>query len=200
MAGYTTYVAGSVLTAASVNSYLMQQVVISQTSAPTATHEGMVWYDQTNNRVMIYNGGWVPTQIATVAGGRIRVQLRRTANQSIADTTETNVSFDTENVDTDGFWASGATSTVPTGMGGLYVVGANAIWAGPPAGLANYSYLQLTVSGNFWRSDNISTRASVCTPALQLDAGASMSVQVYQSSGSSINLTDCQFSATRISA
>ncbi|MDG4832436.1 hypothetical protein O7627_24455 [Solwaraspora sp. WMMD1047] len=53
---------------------------------------------------------------------RTGVRLRRAANQSVNSASQTNISWDTEDEDTDGFWSSGATVTIPAGLGGLYAI------------------------------------------------------------------------------
>lgn len=55
---------------------------------------------------------------------RCGVRLRRAATQTLNDNTLTTVSFDTEDEDTDGFWASGTPTvvTIPAGKGGLYAI------------------------------------------------------------------------------
>jgi hypothetical protein len=54
---------------------------------------------------------------------RIGCRIRRAANQSIANNTGTDISFDTEDQDTSGFFAPTSTTvTIPAGLGGIYVV------------------------------------------------------------------------------
>lgn len=54
------------------------------------------------------------------------VRLRRNANQSVLNTTTTDISWDTEDEDTDGLWVIGTPTviTVPSGMGGLWIAAA----------------------------------------------------------------------------
>ncbi len=197
MPGLHDFVAGAVLTAAQMDE-LAQQTVIADTSFPTASHEGMTCYRQDENRLYQYNGGWIRTSIYTAANGRTGVYCERVANQSITNTSATNVNFDTENYDSDGFITVNSTTvTIPAGLGGLYTVHANCIWASTPAGLANDSYLEITAGGDFSRNNSISTRNSV-GQTLALSAGDSITVAVYQSSGASINLTDCRLRAWRL--
>jgi hypothetical protein len=54
---------------------------------------------------------------------RVGCRLRRVANQSVASGGFANISWDTEDQDTDGFIAvTSATVTIPTGLGGLYAI------------------------------------------------------------------------------
>jgi len=60
---------------------------------------------------------------ASDIGGDVGCRLRRVANQSINNITETAISWDTEDQDTDGFITVTATTiTIPTGLGGLYAI------------------------------------------------------------------------------
>lgn len=55
---------------------------------------------------------------------RCGVRLRRAATQTLNDNSLTTVSWDTEDEDTDGFWAIGAPTvvTIPANKGGLYAI------------------------------------------------------------------------------
>jgi len=55
--------------------------------------------------------------------GDVGCQLRRVANQSITNGVATAISWDTEDVDTNGFIAvTSSTITIPAGLGGLYAI------------------------------------------------------------------------------
>lgn len=78
---FKTFTAGSVLTAADVNDYLMEQTVISCTSGtrPASPNEGMTIYETDTNRYMFYNGAaW-----DYVFGASIR----KTADESVTSST-----------------------------------------------------------------------------------------------------------------
>lgn len=62
---FKTFVAGDVLTASEVNTYLMKQAVITCTSATRPTPvAGMVIYETDTNRLQVYNGSaWVPESV-----------------------------------------------------------------------------------------------------------------------------------------
>lgn len=61
-AGFKTFAVGEVLTAANVNTYLMQQSIMvfsdssARSTAITAPSEGMVTYLSDNNSLEYYNG------------------------------------------------------------------------------------------------------------------------------------------------
>lgn len=54
---------------------------------------------------------------------RVGVRVRRVATQSVNSATDTAISWDTEDEDTDGFIAvTSTTITIPTGLGGIYAI------------------------------------------------------------------------------
>lgn len=58
--GFKTFTAGSVLTAADVNNYLMKQSVIVCTSGtrPSSPEEGETIYETDTDTILVYNGSW----------------------------------------------------------------------------------------------------------------------------------------------
>jgi hypothetical protein len=88
-----------------------------------AQQEGRLVYEQSTKRLHVGDGtayqriGWA------AASGRTGCRVRRAAVQSIPNATSTSLSFDTEDDDTDGFFAPTSTTiTIPTGLGGLYAI------------------------------------------------------------------------------
>jgi hypothetical protein len=76
---------------------------------------------------------------ATAASGTTFVgcSVKRTANKTLSNNTETKIDFDAENFDTNGFHDNTTNNTrltVPTGQGGYYLVTWNAIFAGNNTG------------------------------------------------------------------
>lgn len=60
---------------------------------------------------------------ASDVGGDVGCRIRRVANQSVNSATDTAISWDTEDQDTDGFIVVTATTiTIPTGLDGLYAL------------------------------------------------------------------------------
>jgi len=81
-AGYKTFVAGAILTAAEVNTYLMQQTVnvfadsTARDAAITSPSEGQVCYDLSTNFIQIYDGSaWVDILSSAGAATTNRVEL-----------------------------------------------------------------------------------------------------------------------------
>jgi len=124
-AGFKDFVAGDVLTADQVDTYLMQQTVMrfaSSTARDTALSgvlaEGLFAYLDDTNLVTYYTGsGW--TNVTPFAGYGSRFELRHSAAVSLTDQTATAIPWDTEVTDTDSFHAAnGEYVTIPTA--GLY--------------------------------------------------------------------------------
>ncbi len=58
------------------------------------------------------------------------VRVRRAANQSISDSTDTEVSFDAEDHDTDTMWSAGNPTRITFTTAGKYALGAISKWSG----------------------------------------------------------------------
>lgn len=207
MPGFLDFSAGDVLTAANMDT-LAQQVVISVANSsayPTTVHEGMTVYDQSENRYYVHSGSaWVRTQLSMNAAGRTGCFLRRTNPQSIPHITETAISWDTENTDSDGFIAvTSSTVTIPSGLGGLYSISSRVVWASNPAALG--SYVQLDAGSETFRtsvtpsSANIHTQVSAPGVTMALAAGDTIVVSVYQASGGALNVTNAKLWVYRLS-
>lgn len=166
---------------------------------PSVPAEGMVIYETDTDRLMVYSGtAWVRIAQGTTSG-RTGCRLRRAANQSISTNTKTNISWDTEDVDTDGFISvSSTTITIPAGLGGLYSITANVHSAdafGTAAAMYIYcagSAVQIVTTGSS-ANDNgfpiVSSRNYIgAATVLPLDAGDTCVVGFYQNTGVSMNV------------
>ncbi len=124
-------------------------------------------------------------------------RLRRVANQSISNITTTSVSWDTEDLDTDGFIvATSPTVTIPSGLGGRFAItaraqSASALGAGrafiqvvPTSGITGLpAEFRVPVNNNSADSRYV---VSVTIPLL---AGDTFVVQVFHSIGAADNHT-----------
>lgn len=109
------------------------------------------------------------------------VKVRRVATQTINSGTNTLISFDTEDADDNGFFpSSGTTLTVPTGAGGLYVIGAQLNWSSNPIS----STFRLMVNSISIFSTNLSTPTTI-----QIGTG------IYLNNGDTIT-AQCQHNGT----
>jgi hypothetical protein len=91
----------------------------ARASAVTSPTEGMLCWLNDLNRYEYYTGNtWARVG---AAGDRIGCRIRRVANQPINSAASTPVNFDTQDEDTDGFFAPTSTTvTIPAGLGGVY--------------------------------------------------------------------------------
>ena len=80
-----------------------------------------------------------------------RLVIRRAANQSINSNTPTDISFDTEDTDTDGMFAPTATTvTLPTGSAGIWSITALVIIASSTFG-SGRNFIDITAGANVHR-------------------------------------------------
>jgi Fe-S cluster assembly iron-binding protein IscA len=109
------------------------------------------------------------------------VKLRRVATQTITSGAIVAVSFDTEDSDDSGFFpGSGTTLTVPSGLGGLYVVGVQVTWSANPTG----STIRLRVNGNSFYSISFGNVTPVQTgSSVYLNGGDTLELAITQTSG-----------------
>lgn len=192
-AGHKLWVAGERVDADDLQGYLQDQVVAvfattaARDAAITAPAEGMLAAITGTDRLYVYSGSaWIIVGHWSTSG-RVGCRLRRAANQSTSTGGSTNISWDTEDEDTDGFIAvTSATITIPTGMDGLYAVSARCAAA---SSMGATNVLDITTSGlsssGTFNGFNIAN-ASLITP---LAAGNTIVCSVYQSSGGAVNVT-----------
>lgn len=128
-------------------------------------------------------------------GSRTGVRLRRAAAQSVADATQTDISWDTEDEDTDAFWSSGATVTIPTGLGGIYAITYVPVVASLTAGSRAFGSIvpSSSITGghaSIYRAlfDSQEDRCTVAV-VLPLLAGDSFTCNIFHSQGASRDVT-----------
>lgn len=101
-------------------------VVGGSSDQPSGTglpYEGQLYVDTTNDRSTIYSGSAWIRQGWYSSSGRTGFALRRVAGQSVNNDAAANISWDTEDFDSDNFFApTSATVTIPSGLGGLYSI------------------------------------------------------------------------------
>jgi hypothetical protein len=132
---------------------------------------------------------------ATPAGGTPTFKgcsLYNSAYQSIASATPTVATFDSENFDTDGYHSTSTNTgriTIPTGLGGKYLVIINMRWAANATGV-RIAYLRKNGSsvGDFIvNQGNAQDSAWSRSAILNLTAGDYIYFDAYQESGGSLN-------------
>ena len=136
------------------------------------------------SRIKTYIGDNTPAVLVTNSG-----------NQSIGNSSNTHVTFDTETIDTDSAFASN-TFTVPSGEGGMYFISFRGSMTGIDAG----EFIQLRIYLNGSAVDFFENRMTAYTDnvefkfsgsgSLNLSAGDTIKYYVFQNSGDSQNLTN----------
>lgn len=105
----------------SVSDYI-RGVIICTSSTRPAHREGRVIYETDTDRHLTSDGSAWQRQSHVSSSGRTGVTLRRTTNQTIPNSTQTDISWNVEDQDTDGFISVPSTTiTIPSGLGGMYM-------------------------------------------------------------------------------
>jgi len=140
---------------------------------------------------------WVTPAAPTL--NAVAVQVNKSGNQSINNSTVTIVTFDTETVDTDGFHSTVTNTdrlTVPAGKAGKYLVVATANFAGNVTGLRQLLLYKNTtqIAENVIpvNSNGGSTNANAQI-IVDLAVGDYMSYSVWQNSGGALNIQGGSF-------
>jgi len=116
--------------------------------------------------------------------------LGKSANQSIANNTETAITWDQETYDTDGFHSTSTNTsriTIPAGFAGYYQLSGFIVMGGATAGSRTSCYVKKNGSTYLTNSEVPSAaNGSTCylTQILYLTAGDYIEVTFYQSTGS----------------
>lgn len=197
---YTTITTGTTITASWANASVRDQVVTpfattsARDSAITAPVDGMVCYITGEDRFYSYDGSTWTRTAWNSSTGRTQVLLRRVANQSVSNTTVTDISWDTEDSDTDGFiTATSATLTVPSGLGGLYTCQVGIASSADP-GASGFILIQPGTASGVRYSFGGGAGAGAYPNAGAawtgpLAATETLKVSVYQASGGASNIT-----------
>lgn|SRR5690606_27725071 len=195
---FKTFTAGSVLTAADVNDYLMKQAVISCTSGtrPGTPNEGMTIYETDTDRLQVYDGSaW--SEIGIGSTSLPRCAASRGTAQSIAHGSgNVLVSWTSEIYDVGGMFSPTSTTlgTIPSGRGGLYLISATIQFETNSTG---YRALYVNVGGSTrvrHTSNAISgnpTRLTVTT-IQAATAGQAITIGVFQNSGDPLDITSSE--------
>lgn len=160
-----------------------------QPSGTGLPYEGQIYIDTTNDRSTIYSGsawirnGWYSST------GRTGFALRRVAGQSVNSGVAANISWDTEDVDSDAFFApTSATVTIPSGLGGLYALTFQVETGFPTNGSS--AKMSITAGGvtyaNGWGAYDARGLLSVTIP---LAAADTIVCAVFQSVGGAASFT-----------
>lgn len=118
---------------------------------------------------------------------RMGCSLRRVATQTLPDAAFTQISWDTEDADTNGmFPGSGVTITIPTGGDGLWVVSTRLSTAASPAGLA---FISLNIGGGENFRAPFADNVGGATRVLPLTGGVQIVVQAFMDTAAGTTVT-----------
>jgi hypothetical protein len=196
--GFKDFTTGEVLTAADVDGYLMQGVWVfasaaARDAAVTSPQEGNFAYLKDTNVTTYYTGSaW-----ATLGGAASFVGCsvyKDTTAQTLSNATDTIITYNAEEFDTDGFHDNSVNNsriTIPSGKGGKYLILASITFAANASGIremlfsvngstAVLAFAQAPTSASSFRS------SASCIK--NLTAGDYVEVQAAQSSGGNLNV------------
>jgi len=205
--GFKTFTTGDVLTAADTNGYLMQGVwtfadAAARDAAVTSPQEGNMCYLKDTDAVQYYSGSaW------TAVGGSsgfVGCALWKSASQSVASSTSTNVSFDSESIDTSAFHNNVTNNeriTVPAGKAGKYQLILSVAFAGNASGYREISILKNGTAIAFGNTPP-TANAPHYTITTIIDASVAdyFTSQVYQTSGGALNVIGTNAAYTQFQA
>jgi hypothetical protein len=150
----------------------------------------------TNNQVLTADST-TATGLKWAAAGTsfVGVSLYKSGNQSVANATTTNITFDSEDYDSDGFHSTSSNTeriTIPSGKAGKYLITGQIYWGGVNAGVRSvFMYKNVsTLVGNFpvmssaSGGENVGTRFSIVLDLAEADY---IRISGYQNSGTSVN-------------
>lgn len=192
-----TFTAGSELLDSELNTYFMDQVVMTYASAtarntaiPSPT-EGMLTYLNDTNLYQTYTGSeWV-----NVLGYMPRVELTKTTDQSVANATYVTATGWTQTEIRGGFTEASGVVTVP--LTGRYIVTASTSWNTNAAGsrvmgISINGASSPSIPGSSMTPAGVFTHQTV-THILKLNANDTLQIKVYQSSGGALTLNGAGF-------
>lgn len=123
------------------------------------------------------------------------VRCYNSADQTISNNTNTAITFDTEDTDTDGYHSTSSNTsriTIPTGFGGLYLIGGSVQFAANSTG-GRRLRIQLNGSQLYGTQDDNAPSATLTAnlafvTALNLADGDYVELVVLQTSGGNLNV------------
>lgn len=132
--GSKTFTTGEVLSAGDVNGYLMQGVLVfasaaARDAAITSPQEGQFAYLKDTDSTVYYSGSaWTSLSSAAAFVG---CSLYKSADQSLANSTTTVITWDLEHYDTNTFHDNSTNNsriTIPSGKAGKYLIQVTLNW------------------------------------------------------------------------
>lgn len=148
----------------------------------------------------VNSGATAPEWGAAAASGFVGAVAYKSASaQSTSNNTDTIITFDAEEFDTDGFHSTVTNTgrmTIPAGKGGKYLCIANIIFAANATGARSINFMKNgTSAGAFQQLNNAgaSTSTIFCVSGiLDLVATDYVEINIFQSSGGTLNINNNQ--------
>jgi len=177
--------------------------VVTSVTRPASPFVGQFIWETDTQRQLVWTGAdWLIVAGAFPAWNLVRAHSEMT---SCPNTTTTAVPLPSEIEDSDGFHTgTTAVVTIPAGYGGDYQVSASITYADGGSG---HRQTVITVAGNATTplehtsvaSYVVSTNANTnVSKRVRLEAGATLTLNAYQSSGSALNIAGAWFTGTMV--
>jgi hypothetical protein len=188
--GFKTFTTGEVLSAANVNGYLMQGVLVfasaaARTAAVTSPQEGQFSFLKDTNATEYYDGtNWVASSGASAFAGCL---LFNSADYSIANNTTTVLTWNSETYDTNTFHSTSTNTsriTIPSGKAGYYLITCMVFFENGSA--ANALRMRVLKNGTSIYSNQETQqfqKGSVLSVPVNLAVGDYVEIQAFQNSG-----------------
>lgn len=154
--------------------------------------ELMVWQNSGGGLNLTGRGDIVRAQGDLAMGAGSGATLRRAANQSVNNASDTLISFDTEDSDTDNYWAIGVPTKIYAPEDGWYVVYSHINWQNNVLG-TRYIAIKKNGAWYIFQSMDATPRAgyvvnNICA-VIYLLSGDYVEINVWQNSIGSLNVT-----------
>jgi hypothetical protein len=149
----------------------------------------------TAGQVLTVNSGATAPEWATPAGGSTFAGCRvtNTTNISIANNTDTALTFNTETYDTNAFHDTSTNTsrlTIPAGKAGYYQINANILWAGNGTGIRDFNIYKNGVRANYLTMSGQATNSQGFAMSTILYGAVAdyFEIYVFQNSGGALNI------------
>jgi hypothetical protein len=167
--------------------------IVTSTTRPVTPFEGQSIYETDTDRGMVYNGTiWIPDG----SGKTPMVRVRRAAAQSIANSTDTLVTFDAQDYDNTDMWVVGSATRITIQMAGVYSFLAVVQWAANSTGSRKLAFWKNGANvGETQQEVGPTTYGNMSAYEHNLAVSDFIEIKVTQFSGAALNLTSAVLTA-----